>query len=121
MAREPDFVAVTVRRLKPGAYDAWRKAWHDPEDPDSLGPDQESKAYIARNVDDPDEIVAFGFFHGKARTLSLSAPIRRSRAGRRSVPPGWRRTSTRPSLTEATRCSRSSRETPPFRGDSSGL
>jgi hypothetical protein len=36
MDREPDFVALTVRRLTPGSYDVWRKAWHDPGDPDSL-------------------------------------------------------------------------------------
>jgi hypothetical protein len=35
MDREPDFVALTVRRLTPGSYDVWRKAWHDPDDPDS--------------------------------------------------------------------------------------
>lgn len=72
MDREPDFVALTVRRLTPGAYDAWRKAWHDPDDPDALWVDQESKAYIVRNVADPDEIVAFGFFHGdRAGLLAL--------------------------------------------------
>ena len=72
MDREPDFVALTVRRLTPGAYDAWRKAWHDPDDPDGLWVDQESKAYIVRNVADPDEIVAFGFFHGgRAELLAL--------------------------------------------------
>ena len=72
MDREPDFVALTVRRLTPGAYDAWRKAWHDPDDPDGLWIDQESKAYIVRNVADPDEIVAFGFFHGgRAELLAL--------------------------------------------------
>ena len=69
MAHEPDFVALTVRRLKPDAYDAWRKAWHDLDDPDALWVDQESKAYIARNVEDPDEIVAFGFFHGEGPEL----------------------------------------------------
>jgi hypothetical protein len=71
MTPEPDFVALTVRRLKPGTYGDWRKAWHDPDDPDSLWLDQESKAYIAVNVENPDEVVAFGFFHGKGPELLL--------------------------------------------------
>jgi hypothetical protein len=59
-AAEPDYVALTVRRLNPGAYHTWRKAWHDLDDPDALWPEHEPKAYILRNVDDPDEIVAYG-------------------------------------------------------------
>jgi hypothetical protein len=61
---EPSVIPLTVRRLKPGAYEQWRKAWDDPDSPDSLWPDPEEKAYIARSLRDPDVVVALGFFHG---------------------------------------------------------
>jgi hypothetical protein len=50
------YVALTVRKLKPGSYDEWRRAWEgDPEKwPEGV------HAYILRNVNDPDEIIAFG-------------------------------------------------------------
>ena len=69
MAQEPIIVPLTIRRLKPGTYAEWRKAWHDPTNPDALWVEQESKAYILRNLDDPDEIVALGFIHGQLDDL----------------------------------------------------
>ena len=69
MAQEPTIVPLTIRRLKPGTYAEWRKAWHDPTNPDALWVEQESKAYILRNLDDPDEIVALGFIHGQLDDL----------------------------------------------------
>jgi len=48
---------LTVRKLKPGSYDDWRKAW----EPDEW-PEGSKKAYILRNVEDPDEVIAFGFY-----------------------------------------------------------
>jgi len=48
---------LTVRKLKPGSYDDWRKAWEPEEWPEGA-----RKAYILRNVDDPDEVIAFGFY-----------------------------------------------------------
>jgi hypothetical protein len=48
---------LTVRRLTPGSYDDWRKAW----EPDEW-PEGSKRAYILRNVDDPDEVIAFGFY-----------------------------------------------------------
>ena len=51
-----NYAALTVRKLKPGTYDEWRKAWEgDPEKwPEGV------HAYILRNVNDPNEIIAFG-------------------------------------------------------------
>lgn len=49
--------ALTVRKLKPGTYEDWRKAWEPDEWPEGV-----QKAYILRNVNDPDEIIAFGFY-----------------------------------------------------------
>jgi hypothetical protein len=50
------YVALTVRKLKPGSYDDWRKAWEgDPAKwPEGV------HAYILRNVNDANEIIAFG-------------------------------------------------------------
>jgi hypothetical protein len=53
------FAALTVRKLKPGSYDEWRQAWQPEE-----WPEGSQQAYILRNVNDPDEIIAFGFFEG---------------------------------------------------------
>ena len=47
------WVALTARKLKPGSYE-WRQAWETGETPEGV------KAYICRNVKDPDEIIAFG-------------------------------------------------------------
>jgi hypothetical protein len=53
------YSALTVRKLKPGAYDEWRKAWGSDEDmPEGV------EAYILRNLKDPDEIIAFGLIEG---------------------------------------------------------
>jgi len=53
------FSALTVRKLKPGTYDEWRKAWGSDEDmPEGV------EAYILRSLKDPDEIIAFGLFEG---------------------------------------------------------
>lgn len=50
-------VVFTARRLKPGAYDAFRKAW----EPDEWPPDMQ-RGYILRHPSDPDQVVAFGLF-----------------------------------------------------------
>jgi hypothetical protein len=50
-------IALTARRLRQGSYDAWRKAWEGDGPPASV-----QRAYILRNPDDPDEVIAFGMF-----------------------------------------------------------
>ena len=50
------YSALTVRKLKPGTYDEWRKAWEGDD-----GIPEGVHAYILRNMRDPDEIIAFGF------------------------------------------------------------
>ena len=50
------YVALTVRKLKPGSYDDWREAWEGDRSDFPEG----GHAYVARNLNDPDEIVAFG-------------------------------------------------------------
>jgi hypothetical protein len=56
--------ALTVRRLKPGSYDEWRKAWEPAEWPEGA-----QRAYILRRIDDPDEVIAFGFFESDLEGL----------------------------------------------------
>ena len=63
-------IPLTIRRLKPGTFDQWRKAWDDPDDPDSLWVDQEEKAYICRSLKDPDVVVALGLFQGDPEELN---------------------------------------------------
>jgi hypothetical protein len=69
-------VLLTQRKLKPGQYADWRKAW----EPDTW-PQGAVKAYILRSVDDPDEIIAFGMFEVDPRT-TISAAERSERRER---------------------------------------
>jgi len=50
---------LSARRLKPGAFDQFRRAWEPPE---GERPPGFQRAYHARNVRDEDEIVSFGLF-----------------------------------------------------------
>jgi hypothetical protein len=47
---------VTVRRIKPGSYEEFRKAWQ----PDPWPP-QLKRAEILRNDEDPDEVTTIGY------------------------------------------------------------
>jgi hypothetical protein len=54
------YAPLTVRKLKPGSYDEWRKVW---------GPDNEEmpegvEVFVLRNLKDENEIIAFGLFEG---------------------------------------------------------
>ena len=52
--------ALTVRKLKSGTYDEWRKAWWGDDESTPEG----AEVYILRNKTDPDEIIAFGLVEG---------------------------------------------------------
>jgi hypothetical protein len=54
-------VFFSGRRLKPGSYDQFRRAWM-PEGEDL--PEGTVAIYHARNVKDPDEVISFGIFDG---------------------------------------------------------
>jgi hypothetical protein len=62
---------LTVRKLKPGSYEEWRQAW-EPEN----WPEGSVKAYILRNVNDPNEVIAFGFYEGDIASLRDQADFR---------------------------------------------
>jgi hypothetical protein len=51
-------VMFSARRLKPGAWDQFRRAW----DPGEARPPGLQRAYHARNIRDQDEVVSFGLF-----------------------------------------------------------
>ena len=51
-------VFFTARRLKPGAWEQFRRAW----DPGDEKPPGFQRAYHARNVRDEDEVISFGLF-----------------------------------------------------------
>ena len=51
-------VMFSARRLKPGAWEAFRRAW----DPGEERPPGFQRAYHARNIRDEDEIISFGLF-----------------------------------------------------------
>jgi hypothetical protein len=61
------YCALTVRKLKPGTYEEWRKAWGSEEDIPEGG-----EAYIVRNLKDRDEIVAFGLIEGDIDDIKAS-------------------------------------------------
>ena len=51
-------VMFSARRLKPGAWDQFRRAW----DPGDAKPPGFKRAYHARNIRDEDEVISFGLF-----------------------------------------------------------
>jgi heme-degrading monooxygenase HmoA len=51
-------VMFSARRLKPGAWDQFRRAW----DPGGTKPPGFQRAYHARNIRDEDEVISFGLF-----------------------------------------------------------
>ena len=51
-------VMYSARRLKPGAWEQFRRAW----DPGNEKPPGFQRAYHARNIRDEDEVISFGLF-----------------------------------------------------------
>ena len=51
-------VMFSARRIKPGAWDQFRRAW----DPGDEKPPGFQRAYHARNIRDEDEVISFGLF-----------------------------------------------------------
>ncbi len=51
-------VMLSARRLKPGAWDQFRRAW----DPGDEKPPGFQRAYHARNIRDEEEVISFGLF-----------------------------------------------------------
>jgi hypothetical protein len=49
--------AVTVRAIKPGAYEAFRRAW----EPDPWPPELQ-RVVVSRNEEDPDQVLTASYF-----------------------------------------------------------
>jgi hypothetical protein len=64
--------ALTVRRLEPGTFDQFRETFMGGEIPANPPPGW-VRFNMLRNVDDPDEVVSFGFFDGTVDELRRSA------------------------------------------------
>jgi len=60
------FLALTVRKIKPGEFDGFRAGWEPKGDEYPPG---FVRAVHARNVNDPDEIVSFGMFDASREDL----------------------------------------------------
>ncbi len=56
--------ALSVRRLKPGAYEEFRRAWEPEQFPEGF-----TKAYHLRNLNDENQIVSFGLYDGTLEDL----------------------------------------------------
>src|SRR2546425_13357861 len=56
--RSSMIVMLSARRLKPGAWEQFRRAW----DPGDSMPPGFQRAYHARNIRDEDEVISFGLF-----------------------------------------------------------
>ncbi len=56
--------ALSVRRLKPGAYEDFRRAWEPDQFPEGF-----TKAYHVRNLNDENQVVSFGFYDGTLEDL----------------------------------------------------
>jgi hypothetical protein len=79
----PKYSALTVRKLKPGTFDDWRKAWggSDEEMPQGV------EAYILRNLNDPDEIIAFGLIEGELDQIRSTMDPEAERARQEAMAP----------------------------------
>ncbi len=53
--------ALSVRQLKPGSFDDFRRAWEPEEFPPGF-----VRAYHVRSVEDENQVVSFGLFEGTA-------------------------------------------------------
>jgi len=62
-------VFFSGRRLKPGSFDQFRRAWDPREDGGDL-PEGVIAIYHARNVKDEDEVISFGIFDGDRDAIS---------------------------------------------------
>lgn len=64
--------ALTVRTLKPGSFDQFREAFTRSEDPENP-PKGWTRFNMIRNMENPDEVICFGFYDGDADQLRASS------------------------------------------------
>jgi hypothetical protein len=73
------YAALTVRKLKPGTYDEWRQAWKADPWPQGV------HAYILRNLDDSNEIIAFGLTDRDADELRSDPQLQQQQRERQDA------------------------------------
>lgn len=61
--------AHTIRRLKPGTFDEFVETFTPPDDAESHG---WVRFHVLRRLDDPDEVITFGFFDGSLEEMDRS-------------------------------------------------
>jgi hypothetical protein len=61
--------AHTVRKLKPGTFEEFKAGFGPPEEAAQQG---WVRFHMLRNLNDPDEVVTFGFFDGTLDELNAS-------------------------------------------------
>ena len=64
--------ALTVRRLKPGSFEDFREAFTQGMDGERP-PEGWVRFDMVHNVEDPDEVITFGFFDGSVDQLRRNA------------------------------------------------
>jgi hypothetical protein len=64
--------ALTVRTLKPGTFEQFRKAFTPSDDPQNM-PAGWVHFNMIRNTENPDEVICFGFFDGTVDDLRRGA------------------------------------------------
>lgn len=64
--------ALTVRKLKPGTFDQFREVFMEGAMEGEM-PEGFVRFDMLRNVEDPDEVISFGFFEGTPEQLRESA------------------------------------------------
>jgi heme-degrading monooxygenase HmoA len=64
--------ALTVRKLKPGAFDRFREAFMAPVAGGQM-PEGWVRFNMVRNSSDPDEVICFGFFDGDLDSVRANA------------------------------------------------
>jgi quinol monooxygenase YgiN len=63
--------ALTVRKLRPGSFDEFRKAFMEPvrdQEPEGM-----VRFNMIRNAADPDEVICFGIFEGGVEQVRAAA------------------------------------------------
>jgi hypothetical protein len=75
-------VVFAARRLNPGQYEGFRKAWEPPEG----FPEGFAHAYIIRDMNDPDVVISFGLFEvSDERAGQLKAELEPSERARHAA------------------------------------
>jgi hypothetical protein len=74
------FCFLTVRKLKPGAYEEFRRAWEPDWSEDWV--EKFDRAYHVRSLEDENEVISFGFFNGSREDIDQMRSNEEFRKGR---------------------------------------